>query len=173
MTAFGSVRRTFRLAAAATLVASLSAGPARAQMAEDPDPAGRIDVSVAVGLLTPLSNLTENASSFGTVIDPYVSFGADATLWTSRRFGVGVFAPSQLSAIGTQFQGAIPSDLGDATYLAAALNAVYRFPVSGSAAVIEPYVAGGAGIRYLSVDAIAGPEVDSTTDPAATLAELA
>ncbi len=150
--------------------------PAVAQMTDEDAMDGRretVDVSGFIGMLTPVANLTEDPESFATVIDPYVALGVDMTYWLSDRFGLdvtGVYSPSQLAAKSTQFQGAVPNDLGGATFLAGAVSAVYRFPSSGSGSALEPYFAGGFGLKHVDVDAIAAPEVASTTDPAASLA---
>lgn len=161
--------------AGALLVAGLAPAPgAAAQEVEDPNaPHETFDVAGFVGLLTPVANLTDDPESFATVIDPYVAMGLDVTYWLSDRFGLdvtGVYSPAELAAKGTQFQGAIPDSLGNVTFLAGAVSAVYRFRSSGSASALEPYLAAGFGLKYVGVDEIARPEVESTTDPAATLA---
>jgi len=157
------------------LVLSLAGpSPAAGQMEEDEGEALDVfDVAGFVGVLAPVANLTDDPESFATVIDPYLALGLDVTYWLSNQFGIdvtGVYSPSKLAARSTQFQGAIPDDLGDATFLAGTLSAVYRFRSSGSGTALEPYVAAGFGVKRVDVDAIAAPEVESTTDPAATLA---
>lgn len=166
-----------RIAAVAAILSA--AGPllgprtAAAQPTDAPEAGSRAEVSGFIGVLAPVANLTDDPESFATVIDPYLAVGVDGILWVSDRFGVGVvgvYSPTQLAARATQFQGAIPDDLGDVTYLAGALNAVYRFPGAGSSGAFEPYFAGGLGLKYIGVDEIASPEVESTTDPTATVA---
>lgn len=157
------------------LLALSLAGPlgANAQMVEDTPTSRPFDVAGFVGLVTPVANLTEDPETFSTSIDPYLALGLDLTYWISTRFGLdltGVYSPSQLKARGTQFQGAIPPDLGDATLFIGTVSAVYRFPASGSGTALEPYFAGGFGLKRLNVDEIAAPAVESTTDPTATLA---
>ncbi|MFV1987936.1 MAG: hypothetical protein ACC682_11705, partial [Gemmatimonadota bacterium] len=125
-----------------------------------------------VGLLTPLANLTEDPASFGVTINVNVIYGLDATLWTSRHFGVGAsgwYAPAQLQARDLA-QGAPEIDLGSADYTVGTLQAIYRFVGSGSRSPLEPYLAAGAGIRSLSVHEAANPEVVNSTDPAGTVA---
>ena len=163
--------------AGALLVLSLASPlPASAQGGDDPEDetaSEAFDVAGFVGLLTPVANLTDDPESFATVIDPYLAMGLDVTFWVSDRFGLdvtGVYSPSQLAVRSTQFQGAVPDDLGDVQFLAGTLSAVYRFPSSGSGTALEPYFAGGFGLKHISVDEIAAPEVESTTDPTATLA---
>lgn len=179
MTRFGAdgwaaSTRGAALAVGLLVLALAGPSPVAAQMEEeDGGTFGVFDVAGFVGLLTPVANLTEDPESFATVIDPYLALGVDLTYWLSERFGIdvtGVYSPSELAVRSTQFQGAIPDDLGDATFLAGTLSAVYRFRSSGSGSALEPYVAGGFGLKRVSVDEIAAPEVESTTDPAATLA---
>jgi hypothetical protein len=149
-----------------------SFAPLDAQALPDPaSPGPSTELVAYVGIFYTLANLTLDPASFGTVIDPDVALGASAVIWTSDRFGFGVtglFSPANLTAIGAQFQGATPSDLGSATYLAGAVNALYRVPVSGTATTVEPYFALGAGLKHLSLDEIAAPEAESATDPLVT-----
>ena len=154
----------------------LGVGTAAAQMAEEAGPAdgapGRFRFAAFVGWLAPITNLTDNADLFSTVINPYVAFGADATYWVSETFGIGVlglFAPSELQA--TQVQPDVFAvDLGDANYLTAVVNAVYRVPVSGTAVPVQPYFAAGFGIRHLDLDDTLATEAASSTDPTGSLA---
>lgn len=176
----GTVHRSAGAARGRALAVGLLAlslagpSPVAAQMEDEDDAATEVfDVAGFVGLVTPVANLTDDPETFATSIDPYVALGVDLTYWVSSRFGVdltGVYAPSQLQARGTQFQGAVPPDLGDATLLIGVLSAVYRFPSSGSGTALEPYFAGGFGLKRIDVDEIAAPQVESTTDPTATLA---
>jgi len=148
--------------------------PLEAQlMAGQESTEGGFDLFLFAGAFQPLANLTEDPSSFGTVLSPDVVVGAEATVWVSRSFGIGVigaFSPPDLSPVPTQFQGAVPENLGSADYLAGLLQVSYRIRSSGSAGSLEPYFSLGGGVRRISVDAIAEPEVETTTDPAAALA---
>ncbi len=94
-------------------------------------------------------------------------------MWVSNAVGLGVFgayAPADLEPFSTQFQGAIPENLGKADYMAGLVNLTFRIRPSGSAGSLEPYFSVGGGVRRLAVDAIAGPQVDNSTDPAGTVA---
>lgn len=137
------------------------ASPARAYM------------TAFVGVLTPLSDLTEDPATFGTAITASGLVGGDVTMWLGRRWGVavqGVFGPADLQVRATEFQGAVPDDLGEAEVLAGTASVVYRLVPGGAASLLEPYFAAGGGVRRLTVEAIAAPEVEDATDPAATVA---
>ncbi|MCG8467744.1 MAG: hypothetical protein MJB57_05965 [Gemmatimonadetes bacterium] len=126
-----------------------------------------------VGLIQPIANLTENLGSFGTVIDPDVSFSFDAVGWLSSNVGLsllGTYSNPDLTALATEFTGAIPDDLGSVDYATAILNLVLRIRGSGSASSLEPYFAIGGGVRHVGVDPIAAPEAEDSTDPAASIA---
>ncbi|MFQ5689776.1 MAG: hypothetical protein ACE5HQ_05840 [Gemmatimonadota bacterium] len=170
-----SVRRLRALVVAAVLgspVAGLGQVPAYDSEPEPFEPS-RIDLVVFGGALTPLSDLTKDENSFGTVITAAASLGAEGTYWFENGFGVAVqalYAPADLRITPTSFQGAVPPDLGSADYIAAAASLRYRLRLEGVAEIVQPYFGLGAGIRHLSVDAIASPEVDDVTDPVATAA---
>ena len=126
----------------------------------------------AVGLLTPVGNLTEDPASFGTTINVNVAYGLEGTIWLSRHWGVGAagwYSPAQLQARDLP-QGIEGPDLGSADYATGAIEAIYRFRGEGSRSVLEPYLAAGGGIRHLSVGPEAAPEVRDATDPAAVVA---
>lgn len=127
------------------------------------------------GALQPLANLTSNPDTWGTVISPDIALGVDATFWLSRNLGistVGVFAPANLDVFATQAPGAVelPEDVGNATYFSGTVSLTYRIVSGGSAGSLEPYFSIGGGVRHLELDAVAEPEAESSTDPAATLA---
>jgi hypothetical protein len=136
---------------------------------------GGVQFAAFVGWVAPISNLTDNADNFSTVMNPYVAFGAEAMYWMSETFGIGLlglFAPSELHA--TQVQpGVEVLDLGNANYLAAVANAVYRVPVSGTASAVQPYFAAGFGIRHLDLDDTLATEAASSTDPTGSIAAVA
>lgn len=157
------------------LLAAMALGPREttAQMAEEAIEERGFELLGHVGLITPVGNLTDNPDAFGASMKVSLVYGVDAIYWTSKNFGVGfvgLYAPGELQTLATSFQGVVPDDLGDVDYLAGAVNAIYRFRGSGSSSLVEPYFAVGGGLRRISVDAIAGPEVESSTDPTATLA---
>jgi len=145
----------------------------RAQMEDSATPGSGFELFASVGALQPLSNLTENAGSFSTVITPNVTFGVEATLWMSDNFGIGLlgsYSPADLDILAGQFQGTVPSDLGSIDYFAGLLNLTYRIRSSGSASTLEPYFTIGGGVRHVRLDQIAAPEAETSTDPAATIA---
>ena len=153
----------------------LGGAPALAQMVDEPDEglaySTGFELGAFVGWVSPLSNLTENPA-FATVVNPYISFGAEAVYWLNRRFGIGafgLFAPSELQATQVLDQTA-PVDLGSANYITAVANVVYQIPVSGTATPVRPYFALGAGVRHLDLDKTQATEAASSTDPVATLA---
>ncbi len=146
-----------------------------AQMADQQpvDDGTGFEFTALVGWLAPLASLTDDPASFGTLLAPSVMYSGDVTLWTSNHIGIGItgiYAASKLKALATQFQGAIPDDLGDVDYLAGMVNLTYRIRSAGSAGSLEPYFTIGGGVKHLGVDLIAKPEVVSSTDPMGTLA---
>jgi len=172
MTGRGNVRIDAHgvLALVGALMMGMALGPTSAWGQVDE---GRFELVGQVGLLTPVSNLTEDSNAFDTSMKVALAYTLDATYWTSKKFGLGVvglYSPGELQMLPSGFQGAVPNDLGDADYIAGVVNAIYRFRGTGSGSGAEPYIAAGAGIRRLSVDAIARPQVESSTDPVGTLA---
>lgn len=172
------------LCIAVGLALGSSAWGPRPAAAQDPDyferaesipleragPQSRWEVSAFFAWMAPVANLTGDPDSFGTTINPNLAFGVDGAYWFSN-FGIaaqGFWAGSELNVIATEFQGAIPEELGSANYYAASVSGLYRLGVSGPAAVVQPYFALGAGIRHLDVEAMASPEVEDSTDPVLT-----
>lgn len=132
-----------------------------------------LDVSLVGGVLAPLSQLTRSSQSFATTVSSSPLVGGAVTWWPARRWGVGVegaYAFADLHTSETEFAGAIPTDLGSARWMSGTVNILHRFLFSGAASVVEPYVSVGGGVRHLSVDEIAEPEVTDATDPLANLA---
>ena len=130
------------------------------------------EVSISAGVLAPLSLLSTSDVSFSTEVSSSAALGGGVTWWLGA-FGVsaqGVWAPAQLSLRPTGIGGVVPDDLGDAEYLAGSLDLVYRLRLRGAAAIVEPYFALGGGVRRLELDAVARPEVRSSTDPMGTVA---
>lgn len=130
-------------------------------------------VTAFAGLLAPLNDLTADPTSFGTAVTSSVALGVEAAFWLGRRWGVGlqgVYAPADLSLKPSpEFQGVVPENLGGADYLAGGVSVLHRFSFAGPATVIEPYFGAGLGVRRLSVDPIAQPEVEDRTGVAGTL----
>lgn len=134
----------------------------------------RADLGIFTGVLAPLNDLTSDPASFGTSVTVSPLLGANASFWFGGgRVGLGLqglFGPGELKVEPTEFQGAIPDDLGNATYLAGTATLLYRLRLSGARGRVEPYFGIGAGVRHLSVETIAEPEVEDVTDPLGTLA---
>lgn len=174
------------LAAAALLAAALGppAGPALAQERPAPDAGspdaasaflaeGQLEVSVLVGALTPVTRLTEDRETFSTELTSSGLFGADATYWLQHQLGLGVraaYAPATVGVVPGSIAGAVPEDLGPADYWALSAEARFRFPPPGEGLSLVPYLSAGGGLRLLDVRSLAGPEVEDSTDPLATLA---
>lgn len=134
---------------------------------------GRLEAFVIGGGLAPLATLSSDPGSFATQVSSAPLIGATAGWWFRNGFGAGVqvlYAPASLNIIPTAFQGPIPTDLGNAHYLAATAEVRYRLLLDGPAGVLTPYVALGAGIRHLSFDPIASLDVQNRTDPVGTIA---
>jgi len=170
MTRGGHVRVYAVLLTALALAGSANA--ASAQVIEDTGGRG-FELLGSIGLLTPVSSLVDDPESFGATVNVSVAWGLDGMLWTSEHFGVGLtgwYSGAKLQVLDTDFQGAVPDDLGDITYLTGTVQAVYRFRGAGSRSPIEPYLAAGGGVRYLGADEIAAPQVVDSTDPAGTIA---
>lgn len=163
--------------AAAGLLGFASAAAAQAPMGDEGDdglPPARAAVGIFAGSLSPLNDLTEDPASFGTFVSVAPALGAELTLWPrGGRIGVelqGVFAPGELKLRATEFQGAVPDDLGNSYYWAGSATVLYRLRPAGVRGRVEPYFGIGAGLRHLAVEAIASPEVEDATDPLATVA---
>ena len=146
-----------------------------AQMAAAPPPGEDTGPEIVgfVGVLQPLSNLTEDPTTFGTTIPPDVLMGGEVTWWASSAVGIGIMGlyspatlnPVQASGLG---RGGI-GRLGELEYMTGMANLTFRLRSSGAAGLLEPYASVGAGLRRLRFAARAVPEI-SATDPAATVA---
>lgn len=161
------VTTTFRAGVAALLLSV----PAAA-LGQPASPGPGPEVSVTAGVLAPLAELTSNPGSFSTEVSSAVGVSATLGYWLGSGFGVaanGVWVPAELNVQQSGFTGPIPTGLGDADVLAGTLNLTYRILPGGSAGMVEPFFGLGAGVRRLSVDPIAAPEVEDATDPAATV----
>jgi len=180
-------RRGSRLTAAATTVVALVLllAPGRAGAQEPPatGPALAPDTSLARrggpeifaigGALAPLARLSSDPGSFATQVSSSATVGGTVGWWLPGGLGAGVqvlYAPATLNILPTSFQGPIPTDLGDAGYLAATAELRYRLVSGGPAGVLAPYVALGGGIRHLNFDPIAQLDVQDATDPVGTVA---
>lgn len=170
-----------RWLATALLLLAVTATPGPAQEApgpwgaEDPEPeAGpSFEASILGGVLAPLANLTDDPDSFGTAVTAAPALGAEVAVWLGGGFGVGLqglWASADLQIVPTEFQGAIPTELGGAEWLGGTLSLLYRPALSGAAEAVQPFFGLGAGLRHLDVDTQAGPEVEDATDLVGTVA---
>ena len=153
------------------LAAVLAAGvpePADGQPAHPNGP----EISVSGGVLAPLSLLSTSDISFSTEVSSSAAVAGGVTWWLGAvgLAARGAWAPARLSLRPTGIGGAVPDDLGDADYLAGTVDLVYRLRPPGAAAMVEPFLAVGGGVRRLELDAVASPEVRSSTDPVGTVA---
>jgi len=149
-------------------VANVSAGSAQAtDPSEEPLPSPTAVITGYFGILTPLSNLTESAESFGTNMSLSIAFGGEVAYFLPSGLGFGVqglFAPAELTAEATDFPGAIPPDLGNVDWFVLSGNVMYRLDLKGPAGVVEPFVVAGAGIRRLGLEPIASDQATTSTD---------
>lgn len=162
------------LAAAPPGALAGQAGPPAEVAPETMDRTGeRLYVTAFAGLLAPLNDLTGDPASFGTTLTSSAALGLEGVLWLGSRWGVGLqglYAPAELALKpSTDFQGVVPEDLGGADYLAGAATVLHRFPFAEPDSPIEPYFGAGVGLRRLSVDPIARPEVEDRTSAVGTL----
>jgi hypothetical protein len=156
----------------AALLLVTAGAPTAAQDTFDESGDSEFEVLGAIALLTPIGNLTADPATFGTTINVNVAYGLDGIFWASNNWGFGAtgwYSPAQLQARDLP-QGSELPDLGKADYLVGAAQAIYRIRSEGSRSPLEPYFAAGLGVRHISVDEMANPEVESGTDPAGTIA---
>lgn len=177
VTGWSARRAATALLAAAALVVPSGAGAQQEGLGLDAErtlESSGANLGVFLGALSPLNDLTSDPSSFGTSVAVSPVFGADAAFWPGAgRLGLGLqafYAPGQLQVEATEFQGAIPNDLGNANAFVGTATLLYRLQLSGARGRLEPYFGVGAGLRRLGVDAIAEPEVEDSTDPLGAIA---
>lgn len=169
--------RSGRLAVVLVGAATLLAGPAASAVGGQEVPGWDAPLGPELygtaSVLAPLARLNTTSVSFGAEVSSTVGIAAGGVWWLSNNLGFGVhgvWAPAQLNLVPSSFTGVVPDDLGDADYTAGLANLVLRFPLSGPASTVEPFVALGAGVRDLQLQAQAAPEARSATDFAATAA---
>lgn len=134
---------------------------------------GGLEVAPFTGILTPLAELSSSPESFATEVSASVAYGGSLTYWLPGGPGVGLQglgAPARVAISPTEFEGVIPTDLGSATYLAATLQLLYRLQFRGAASSVEPFFALGGGLRQLTFDPIARPDLDDSRDGMLTAA---
>jgi hypothetical protein len=135
-------------------------------------PRSVFDLVGFVGWIAPLNDITNDPASVATSLKPSVSFGVEGTHWLGRGFGIGFhgfWALSELDVTPNVVTAEVPDGLGDANYFSAVVNALYRLPVTGPAATVQPYFLLGGGVRHLAVSEEAAPTVKDATDPQLTL----
>lgn len=158
--------------AALVLCLLLWAAPVTAQTPDGRASAGP-EIAVSGSTLTPVAPLTRSDVSFDTEVSSALAASGALTWWLGPHTGIsarGIWAPAELNIRGVPGGAAVPDDLGDADYLAGTLELAYRFLPGGAAAMLEPFLSAGVGVRDLELDPVAAPEARSATDPAATVA---
>lgn len=156
---------------AAALLALTPPTPLSAQPAPADAPSAGPELSLSASVLAPLAELTSTAQ-FTTQVSTAVGASGGVTWWLGRHLGLrahGVWAPAELNVRPSEFTGPIPTDLGDARYLAGAGAVTFRLGLPGAASGVEPYVGLGGGVRHLSVDPQASPDVEDALDPVGTV----
>lgn len=161
------------------LLGPFSAAPAPGQEpSEGEEPprllrAGGVELSLLAGALAPVSRLSERTESFSTELAASGMIALDGLYWVGSRVGIAAraaYAPATVSVIPGGLAGAVPEDLGPADYWTLSAEARLRFEPPGEGIALTPYLSAGAGLRSLDVRALAGPEVEDSTDPLLTLA---
>lgn len=159
-----------RWLAALTGLLALTLTSAGGALAQGPGPPSGPEFAFSVSVLTPLAQLTSDVA-FATEVSTAVGASGTVTWWFGRELGLvaqGLWAPAELNVRPSEFTGPIPTDLGDAEYLAGTAALTYRIPLSGALAGVEPFFGVGSGVRHLSLDPIASPDAEDATDPAGT-----
>jgi hypothetical protein len=147
---------------------NVSVGSAQAtDPSEEPLPSPTTVITGYFGILAPLTNLTEDAESFGTKVSLSIAVGGEVSYFLPSGLGFGVqglFAPAKLGVEASDFPGAVPPALGNAKWFVLSGNLMYRLDLKGPAGVVEPFVVAGAGIRRLGLEAIASDQATTATD---------
>lgn len=139
-------------------------------VAQSAGPPSGPEIAVSASVLTPLAELTSDVG-FASEVSTAVGASGTVTWWFGPELGVtaqGLWAPAELHVRPSEFTGPIPTDLGDADYLAGTAAVTYRVPTSGALAAVEPFFGLGGGVRHLSLDPVAAPEAEDATDPVGT-----
>jgi outer membrane beta-barrel protein len=131
---------------------------AQAQRTGSDDGAGSLQLTGYIGLLTPLSRLADQGDTLSLEFSTKASFAAEIDYWFSGSFGlsvVGGYSRPDLTvqAIITDAPpGTLPTPIkvGRADYWAGTANLMWRPILGGSATVLTPYFAVGAGVSRLS-----------------------
>lgn len=134
---------------------------------------GQVEVSLLAGALAPVSRLSEDPETFSTELATSGLFAADGVYWVRGRLGIAArlaYAPATVAVVPGGLAGAVPRDLGPADYWTVTAEGRVRFASPAEGIALVPYLSAGAGVRLLQVKALAGPEVEDSTDPMAALA---
>ena len=134
---------------------------------------GQVELSLLAGALAPVSRLSEDPETFSTELAASGLFAADGVYWVRGRLGVAArlaYAPATVAVVPGGIAGAVPPDLGPADYWTFTAEGRVRFPSPAEGIELVPYLSAGAGVRLLEVKALAGPEVEDSTDPMAAVA---
>lgn len=142
--------------------------------------AAPLTLHLALGLLTPLSDLTPAASGGASdevnpapQLSPGVGVAVGATLFFSPKIGLGARVSWSNTDVDVQEVAGGGSAgerlLGEADYVTASLEFIYRLLVGPLGGLLDPYVAAGAGVRHVSFS-FDDPLLVDGTDPMGTLA---
>lgn len=171
------------LLGAAALLLCLSP-PASAQDAAGDTAYAGADAPVlldaGVGLLTPLANLAPSDEGGASTaprpapsLSVAVSASVNAVYLLSPRLGVGLHGAWSRPDVDLERVvggSATPEgsrSLGTADFLAATAEVVFRPLAAPGGAIVDPYLAAGAGLRRFS---FSEPSLDDSTDPVGTAA---
>lgn len=186
----GSTSRWAPALVAAALLLTASAGVSRGRAATGPcraaaDTAGTVErsgpeIDLEAVLVAPLSDLSPGAGTEGALqMSAGVGARAGGIWWLGSGIGVGaggLWAPVDLdrqpSAAEGEPDGVDPGGkVGDGDYLVGTVELFVALPTVGREVEVVPYLLGGAGVRHLSVDALAGtdPGLDEATGPTGTV----
>lgn len=137
-----------------------------------------ITLQAAIGLLTPLSDLTPEASTGSAgEIEPTLRLSTGwgvalgVTLSLSSHWGVGAHGTWSNTDVDLNPAGAPEGErrLGEADHVTVAAEVAYRLLESPLAEIVDPYVAAGVGLRHVSFS-FEDARVDDATDPMVTVA---
>jgi len=127
-----------------------------------------LEVAVLGGSIVPLGNLIENRDGINAKLSSNGAVGGELALWLPSGVGVaGSVLYSQVSVVATPGANGFAltsGGLGNARYVAALAEVRYRYATSGAHSVIEPYWSVGGGIRRISFDPIAAPDLTTASN---------
>jgi hypothetical protein len=141
--------------------------PARAFAQDASTPGSRIELTGYIGALAPLARLADQGDSLRAELSTKVTFGGEFNYWFPSGLGVGVMG--LYSNPDLTVQRTNPDDtgfpetikIGASDYWALMGTLGWRPRLTGSAAVLLPYIALGGGVRHLSTPTDQGFVVDT------------